>query len=429
MAKDLFTKEEFAISGLFIGYYVGGYIGIFTGISFLGKLVGILSIFILFKRSKGILENKEVIAAIYYSTWVIFACYLYGPRTNISSEKMFIYVYNIIIYSILYYNLFSHYADISFKNIGILILFWMILYLFFGYIFELKFSGISIFSPGSIRSISSFLKWSVSGGPHLLAFNYQQFGNYSVLAFIFVFINFINKKTNILLTSLVFVISLFFVAISGSRQSIVILLLALLSIYLIKPKKYILLNILTCSIVSIGIVFLVYAYNAGSSFIRDVFGAQDVFSAMNRDSVYKSAFQLIKEKPVLGFGLGGYHLPYTGLDFGEVRVYAHNIILELLTETGILGTLLYLFIWLFAYEKLLYGIKVKEIWQYKTELDQSFFPIIIIFLGRIMISGSIEASVNVFVLVAFYFSFLKNKIAYENKDIHAIFLNYPLHQK
>jgi O-antigen ligase len=62
---------------------------------------------------------------------------------------------------------------------------------------------------------------------------------------------------------------------------------------------------------------------------------------LNRSLNWDCAVSLIKEKPLLGHGLGGYYLGEPGI-YSEPGsgAYAHNVFLEFLSETGIIGTAL-----------------------------------------------------------------------------------------
>jgi len=61
-------------------------------------------------------------------------------------------------------------------------------------------------------------------------------------------------------------------------------------------------------------------------------------SRLNRDTNWDAAIRRFCEKPLLGHGLGGYYIE--GYSYPGSGTYAHNVILELLSETGILGIIL-----------------------------------------------------------------------------------------
>jgi O-antigen ligase len=74
-------------------------------------------------------------------------------------------------------------------------------------------------------------------------------------------------------------------------------------------------------------------------FIRTIFDSSNPFAVrINRELNWISGYERFAERPWLGYGLGGYFIQ--GLTFPGWGVYAHNLLLELLSETGITGSIL-----------------------------------------------------------------------------------------
>lgn len=63
---------------------------------------------------------------------------------------------------------------------------------------------------------------------------------------------------------------------------------------------------------------------------------------LSRIQTYTLSLQMIKEKPIIGWGLGSFN-GFNNLHWTTVQKYSHNIVLELLSETGAIGLLLFLF--------------------------------------------------------------------------------------
>src|SRR5262249_53359139 len=66
----------------------------------------------------------------------------------------------------------------------------------------------------------------------------------------------------------------------------------------------------------------------------------DVYVAPQRAALWRAAWAMFRERPVLGFGPDAYRLTYgrfLGLDKWDHRVFANNLALELLATTGALG--------------------------------------------------------------------------------------------
>jgi len=63
---------------------------------------------------------------------------------------------------------------------------------------------------------------------------------------------------------------------------------------------------------------------------------------LSRIQTYILSLQMIKEKPIIGWGLGSFN-GFNNLRWTTMQKYSHNIVLELLSETGAIGLLLFLF--------------------------------------------------------------------------------------
>lgn len=64
---------------------------------------------------------------------------------------------------------------------------------------------------------------------------------------------------------------------------------------------------------------------------------------LNRMECYKLGWQMFKERPIFGWGLGSFK-GFNNIKWTTIQKYPHNIILEFLSETGIVGCLLFLFL-------------------------------------------------------------------------------------
>lgn len=66
----------------------------------------------------------------------------------------------------------------------------------------------------------------------------------------------------------------------------------------------------------------------------------------SRIKAYEMSFSMFYEKPIQGFGAGGFNSIYKNSDLGKWIKYPHNIFLELIAETGLIGTILFLIIFI-----------------------------------------------------------------------------------
>lgn len=75
----------------------------------------------------------------------------------------------------------------------------------------------------------------------------------------------------------------------------------------------------------------------------------DGWSGRVRVWMWQETWQMLKDRPIFGAGLGAYpevFKPYHKKTFIEIFQYPHNIVLNLWSETGLLG--LFVFAWIFA---------------------------------------------------------------------------------
>jgi len=148
----------------------------------------------------------------------------------------------------------------------------------------------------------------------------------------------------------------------------IILLLGTLSIYITGERMALIIFISGASIISIGlflqykkirkyilfslfliISLLVIAQQAfpklNDRMIIDLFYKLSNFSSSDYMLVFKSAYAVWIENPILGTGFHQYRDACIGLGYwgsgGGVCFHPHNISLELLSETGVIGFLLY----------------------------------------------------------------------------------------
>jgi O-antigen ligase len=108
-------------------------------------------------------------------------------------------------------------------------------------------------------------------------------------------------------------------------------------------------------------------------------------SSLVRLSLLNNSFNLIKENPVFGIGIGGFGILSENVDD---RLSPHNILVEVLLETGVIGFLVFLLMIYFFYKAFKTSLQDKE----DRSLYYSFlYPCLFIFMGD-LVSGIIEDS-------------------------------------
>lgn len=71
-----------------------------------------------------------------------------------------------------------------------------------------------------------------------------------------------------------------------------------------------------------------------------------------RIASYKIAWEMFSESPIIGKGLGSFN-GYNNLEWTKIQKYPHNIILEILSEMGILGMLVFTMLFIVIVRSLL----------------------------------------------------------------------------
>jgi len=99
---------------------------------------------------------------------------------------------------------------------------------------------------------------------------------------------------------------------------------------------------IACGSVLLVAVIVAYAAASKSPLLSRVLNDRYSWAErVNRSANWSAAINRMGEHPLLGNGLGGYYIDYARPERGDsAGRYPHNIFLELLVETGLLGTIL-----------------------------------------------------------------------------------------
>lgn len=174
----------------------------------------------------------------------------------------------------------------------------------------------------------------------------------------------------------------------GQRALLVIPILICFSLFFIKQKNKKILSLIIIIFMSIVIFKIMESFYLDNEFITSIINANsnNVSMNLNRDANWESALLRIKESPIIGHGLGGYYVD--GYSIPGEGAYAHNIILELLSETGLVGTFLII--------GLPIAFFISKYWQflffYRTASKDSIVPILLMFFIYFMMSRDLKIS-------------------------------------
>ena len=230
-----------------------------------------------------------------------------------------------------------------------------------------------------VQSLAHFYS---TKGEHMLV-GYQHIG--MLLAFA---VAIILSKTDIKFTNALYYIicASQLVLVSGCRQAIFAVAIIIGLRYAIFRSKNVSKKISFDRIVGISIalitaflfIFLLLE-NVGSTVIEDTISEGD----SDRNMLFIEALSIFKNNMMLGAGIGGYNA-ITG------EGWPHNLFLELLCETGLIGTIVFLFIVIVTlYRKHIHLL-------YITCSDMFYFLVLLTMFVRVMVSSDLGESIEVF---------------------------------
>lgn len=268
--------------------------------------------------------------------------FFYGPMHSYSIEKIFYIIYKGVFYLIAFLLLILN-PKINYPRLSLLLLISAFQYYSYITIYTGWTGPEHLFDFGTLRSYYT-LNWFELDEQTI---NYQEIGLLGVISFSFI-INLIPTKNSLKKNNyfffLILLSILFVVLYSGSRQSVYSFPIIFVSFLLFdkkisrNSKKWsLIIFIILCSF------FIFSEFNNNESNLTLSEG-NTIIEKINRPNEMLHAFYLIQSKPLLGHGLGGF-TPF----YNNTRYYPHNIILELLSETGFLGftiLLVYFFVFL-----------------------------------------------------------------------------------
>jgi len=250
----------------------------------------------------------------------------------------------------------------------------------------------------NIKTIIKFYMYGVFGNvvfilyQSLGAFGYRLNGFYkgpsilgSAIGFLFLYLIYRAfsdsvKKTEQVLIFIVLPFLLYAVVLTGSRTSIVMMVLGL-SFYVIFHINF---KVIFFSIATI-VAGLILSVNAPQNLLHR-FTLEGTSSGAGRVDSWNAAYLIFEERPLLGIGMGQFYnvsieyvlklehvLNSTVLDY---NLAIHNVYISLIIEYGLLGSLVYMSI-----QYLLFRNTIRSSRILKNKELSSFFIIILIMIG------------------------------------------------
>lgn len=356
----------------------------------IGLAIGIVIIFFTTDISKTIYDIKAPILWLAWISLLLLLFYFNGPMTQYCTDKLINTVINGLLLLIVFYNIFNN-RSVEWFNLGQLGILSSYVFLTAGLTITPELKPNSIFDIGIIRTTFDMLR----GGTDVVDMQ-NNIGFLASMGMILMYAASPDRALSRfgivkLLMYLTFASTILFWV--SARLSIASVVIAATLILLMRPsfkKRYILIALL---LLGLFIVFIVTGLLYELNFIQDLFSPSDPFIArINREINWVAGYDRFIEKPLLGHGLGGYFIAgYSPAGWGT---YAHNLFLELLSETGLIGTMLIIspiFFWRQLFDK--------EAFLLRAQNGGLVFSILIMVFLKSMISFDLTSSIDLFSVI------------------------------
>ena len=319
-------------------------------------------------------ERKASIVSMVLLILVFFMSYLFAEHTPYANEKMFQIFFHGSLMLWGYY-VYVKSNKISSEHLCQLLLFTSIAFISF-LISEYDLSVGSIINYNWLRTQ---LETYAYVNKENTLIGYQNIGMLSLFGYsLFLSKTYLDKKKVFFYTLIAFQIILM----SGARQAILgFLVIVFLRYAFFNYKK----SILKIVYVFIGalmtMLFVLIIARTGSEAIEAAMES----GGSGRDLIYIDTLQIISQHLFFGVGLGGFPL-YSTLDV----TWPHNFFLELLCETGLVGIVALFFI------VITYMLNNKVSLRICTRSENYYFLVVLALFIRVMISGDLTESIEIF---------------------------------
>jgi len=174
---------------------------------------------------------------------------------------------------------------------------------------------------------------------------------------------------------------LFSILASGSMSTFIFANIIVLYWILTKFKKN---AIISLNILFLFLIFGIYLINNG--YLNTVFYKMEVYREVGiggaRLNYLSAGIKMFAESPIIGHGIGSFPVYFNGIDIVN---YPHNIIIEILSEVGLLGFAIFssLVIYLLSIWKKKKYFKIGK----NTMLKDIYKPLLIYFVMMIITSS------------------------------------------
>lgn len=373
-------RSDVAIVFILSGAYIGSFYAN-EGIRFIGSILIWSSAIILLKdlftyKLKWISNFSPLI----FFLFVVLISILTTSGGSYSSEKYFSMLQNVVLYTIAFSHIVLFREKHSFESIG----FMMLLYTLFilGYMNELM--GVKISFNGLFHSFAGFrndINDYLSGDKDVFHVSYQAIGIDACIALVFSL--FSTKQMTTWYKIIIFILSTLVIWYSAARQSIFLYVVIWL-LYLIHYKGFRIKNIIILLFSIIGGYIVLSSLDTNS--LEFLFGSTEGKDSARYD-IIQSAMSQFNSSPLVGVGFGRF------FHKGEYGCNEHNLFVELLTEMGIIGFLLFIVIIVHA---------LCSSYNFIKQNFRLVYPLIlflIVYFLRAMVSSDLRETIVILIIV------------------------------
>lgn len=210
---------------------------------------------------------------------------------------------------------------------------------------------------------------------------------------------------------------------SGSRMPILAFIVATIfvlfnSVYLTKGKIWIRKGVKILLLLPVLVVFTLPFILKSGFFETIIYRFLVLFteegggdSSSGRIDRYLSAYEMMKDSPLIGTGLGSFPLYFLEEDIVD---YPHNLIVEVFAEIGVIGLIICFLVFLIGFIRVLKLYK-KNTWFISTYAVVAI-AIFIYYLVFSMVSGDLNSNRNLYVFLAMICMFPANGENEQRKD-------------
>ncbi len=152
-------------------------------------------------------------------------------------------------------------------------------------------------------------------------------------------------------------------------------------------------TVMVTSLIAVAAIIIVTSKNDATVVTSVLDTNASVTSRLNRSTNWDAALYCIEQKPWFGHGLGGYYIP--GFTRPGERSSAHNLFLGLLSDLGIIGTVMIFF----PLIPMWWSVRKKVSWALRSANGGALMPVLMPAFFVTMASGNISSQASFLVII------------------------------